>query len=104
MSVLSTSQAGKSVITHELTVLFEPDIAAGLPQAIEAVILAAERAGFTVYSMDIEGKKTLAYPIQGKEQSIYANFNLGGNGSPSALVDALEDDRVLRYLLVAVKK
>lgn len=104
-SGLSTMQAGKDGIKYELTVVYAPCNAPVLSSMVNSTVRDAERAGFKVQSMDIEGVKTLAYPIQkyGKEhpKGIFAYFILSGNGSPVELSEMLnEPDLVLRYLLV----
>ena len=104
-SGLSTMQAGKDGIKHELTVVYVPCGVTALTSVVKHTVDDAERAGFKVQSMDIEGAKTLAYPIgkYGKEhpKGIFAYFILSGNGSPTGLSGRLnEHDLVLRYLLV----
>lgn len=105
-SGLSTMQAGKDGIKHELTVVYIPCDANTLASVVKRTVNYAEEAGFKVLSMDIEGAKTLAYPINngyGKEypKGIFAYFILSGNGSPTALSDCLSGDILaLRHLLV----
>lgn len=105
MSGLSTTQAGNNGIMHELTVVYVPCDATALTSVVKHTVDDAEKAGFKVESMDIEGAKTLAYPIHkyGKEhpKGIFAYFILSGNGGPTELSERLnEHDLVLRYLLV----
>lgn len=105
MSGLSTTQAGKDGIEHELTVIYAPCDASTLSSLVNSTVEDAEKAGFKVQSMDVEGAKTLAYPVDkcGKEypKGIFAYFILSGNGSPTRLSEMLnEHDLVLRYLLV----
>lgn len=106
MSGLNTTQVGKDGPYYELTVIYAPDDAANLADAVDATVKNAVKTGFEVCSMDIEGKKVLAYPVtdkEGKEHSkgVYAFFILRGYGHAYALEDAFrEDHRVLRYLLV----
>lgn len=104
-SGLSTMQAGKDGIKHELTVVYVPCDVTALTSVVKHTVDDAERAGFKVQSMDIEGAKPLAYSIQkyGKEhpKGIFAYFILSGNGSPVELSERLnERELVLRYLLV----
>lgn len=104
-SGLSTMQAGKDGIKHELTVVYAPCDATALTSVVKHTVDDAEAAGFKVLSMDIEGVKTLAYPVSkyGKEhpKGIFAYFILSGNGSPTQLSDRLNGHNlVLRYLLV----
>lgn len=103
----STMQAGKTVQDYELTVIYSPcnAQAQALASSVKFTVEDAETAGFEVYSMDIEGKKRLAYPINkyGKEEKygIYAFFRLAGNGCVSELSDKLcGANTVLRHLLV----
>lgn len=101
----STMQAGKTAQEYELTVIYLPCNAQVLASSVKFTVEDAERAGFEVYSMDIEGKKRLAYPINryGKEEEygIYAYFRLAGNGCVSELNDRLcGANTVLRHLLV----
>lgn len=104
-SGLSTMQAGKDGIKHELTVIYAPCNAPVLSSMVNSTVRDAEKAGFKVQSMDVEAAKTLAYPVRkcGKEYSkgIFAYFILSGNGSPTELSERL-NERVLalRYLLV----
>lgn len=105
-SGLSIMQAGNEGITYELTVVYAPNEVADLAEAVNATVKYATDAGFSVCSMDIDGKKTLAYPIRdmhGEEQAkgIFAYFILSGKGRPSELSEVLcADLRVLRHLLV----
>lgn len=104
-SGLSTMQAGKDGIKYELTVVYAPCDATALTSVVKHTVDDVEKAGFKVQSMDIEGAKTLAYPIQkyGKEypKGIFAYFILSENGSPTELSKRLnEHDLALRYLLV----
>lgn len=104
-SGLSTMQAGNNGIKYELTVIYAPCNAPALSSLVNSTVVDAEKAGFKVLSMDVDGAKTLAYPIQkcGKEypKGIFAYFILSGNGSPTELSEKLSR-RVLtlRYLLV----
>lgn len=105
MSGLSTTQAGKDGIEYELTVIYAPCDASTLSSLVNSTVEDAENAGFKVQSMDIEGAKTLAYPISkcGKEypKGIFAYFILSGNGSSVGLSTRLnEHELALRYLLV----
>ena len=104
-SGLSTMQAGKDGIKHELTVIYAPCDASALSSLVNSTVEDAEKAGFKVQSMDIDSAKTLAYPVRkcGTEYSkgIFAYFILSGNGSPTELSERLnERELVLRYLLV----
>ena len=105
MSGSSTTQAGNDGITHELTVVYVPCDATALISVVKHTVDDVEKAGFKVQTMDIEGAKTLAYPIHkyGKEhpKGIFAYFNLSGNGCPTELSERLNaHNLVLRYLLV----
>ena len=106
MSGLSTMQAGREELGYELTVVYVPNDASVLSTAINSTVADATSAGFNVYSMDVDGEKTLAYPIRGKgggeyPRGIFAYFILSGNGCAYELSSALDaNNQILRYLLV----
>lgn len=106
MSGLSTTQAGKSGPVYELTVIYAPRNVAHLAGVVNITVEQATKAGFEVCTMEIDGKKTLAYPVRdedGKEHAkgVFAYFTLRGDGSAFQLSQTLNaDNQVLRYLLV----
>ena len=106
MSGLSTTQAGKSGPYYELTVIYAPRNAANVADVVNTTIAQATKAGFEVCTMEIDGKKTLAYPVRdedGKEHAkgVFAYFTLSGCGRAFELSRTLDaDNQVLRYLLV----
>lgn len=109
MSGSTTTQAGKEQF-YELTVLYTPENVSDCTGVVSETMKAIFRAGFAVISMDIEGKKSLYYPVTSKlgkltEQALYVYFTLKGDGVPRELSTALESDKqVLRYLLMKVKR
>lgn len=85
---------------YELTILFRTELDA--EKELYRVREMIEREGGKVVSMEIEGKKRLAYRINNEEYATYTYMNLElPDGKPASISSKLNiTDEVLRYLLV----
>lgn len=85
---------------YELTILFRTELDA--EKELYRVREMIEREGGKVVSMEIEGKKRLAYAINNEEYATYTYMNLElPEGKPATISSKLNiTDEVLRYLLV----
>ena len=87
---------------YELTVLFHPDLVMNLDPALGKVTKIIESAGGKITKTDNDGKKRLAYPINGQDFAIYYYIDLAlPADAPVKISSALNiAEEVLRYLLV----
>lgn len=85
---------------YELTILFRTELDA--EKELYRVREMIEREGGKVTSMEIEGKKRLAYRINNEEYATYTYMNIElPEGKPATISSKLNiTDEVLRYLLV----
>ena len=87
---------------YELTVIFHPDLEMNIDPAIEKVrkILEANKSNITKEEAD--GKKRLAYSINGQDFGVYHYFELElPPEAPAKISSTLNiSDEILRHLLV----
>lgn len=87
---------------YELTVLFHPDLEMNLDPAVDKVKKLIESNGGKITKEENDGKKRLAYKINGQEFAIYyfTDVELPAE-APAKISSAMNiNDEVLRYLLV----
>ncbi len=89
---------------YELSVLFHPDLEMNIAPALDKVKAIIENAGGKIEKEENEGKKRLAYSINGQDFAVYYFFNLSlPAAAPSKISSTMNiADEVLRYLLVRV--
>ena len=87
---------------YELSVLFHPDLEMNLDPALDKVAKIIENAGGKIDKTENDGKKRLAYSINGQDFAIYYYFNLSLPGEAPAKISSSLNiaDEALRYLLV----
>lgn len=90
--------------SYELTVLFHPDLEMNLAPAIDKVKALIESNDGKIVKEVAEGKKRLAYNIDGQDFAVYHFYELQLPAqSPAKISSTLNiTDEVLRYLLVNV--
>lgn len=89
---------------YELSVVFHPDLEMNLDPALDKVKKIIEQNGGKITKEENEGKKRLAYSINGQDFAIYYYFNLELPAEAPAKISSTFNitDEVLRYLLVRV--
>ena len=89
---------------YELSVLFHPDLEINLEPAIEKVKKLIEGNGGKITREENDGKKRLAYSINGQDFAVYYYFDLElPSEAPAKISSTLNiTDEVLRFLLVRV--
>ena len=89
---------------YELSVLFHPDLEMNLDPALDKVKKIIESAGGKIEKEDNDGKKRLAYSINGQDFAVYYFINLSLPADAPAKISSTLNitDEVLRYLLVRV--
>ena len=89
---------------YELSVVFHPDLEMNLDPALDKVKKIIEQNGGKIDKEENEGKKRLAYPINGQDFAIYYYFNLSLSAEAPAKISSVFNitDEILRYLLVRV--
>jgi small subunit ribosomal protein S6 len=89
---------------YELTVLFHPDLEMNIDPALDKVKKLIEANGGKIASEEAEGKKRLAYSINGQDFAVYHFFNVSLPAAAPAKISSVLNitDEVLRYLLVTV--
>ena len=89
---------------YELTVLFHPDLEMNLDPAIDKVKKIIETNGGEIKKEEAEGKKRLAYSINGQSYAVYYFFNLALPADAPAKISSVLNitDEAIRYLLVTV--
>lgn len=87
---------------YELSVLFHPDLEMNLDPALDKVAKIVESAGGKIVKVDNDGKKRLAYAINGQDFALYYYYDLSLPAEAPAKISAAFNiaDEVLRYLLV----
>jgi len=87
---------------YELSVLFHPDLEMNLDPAIDKVKKLIENNGGEITKEENEGKKRLAYPINGQDFAVYYYMDLKLPAEAPAKISSVMNitDEVLRYLLV----
>ena len=87
---------------YELSVLFHPDLEMNLAPALDKVKTIIKNAGGKIEKEEAEGKKRLAYSIDGQDFAVYHYLNLSLPATaPNKISSAMNiNDEVLRYLLV----
>jgi len=89
---------------YELTVLFHPDLEMNLDPALDKVKKLIESNGGKIEKEEADGKKRLAYKINGLEFAVYYFFTISlPADAPAKISSTLNiSDEVIRYLLVRV--
>ena len=87
---------------YELSVLFHPDLEMNLDPALDKVKKLIEQNGGEITKEENEGKKRLAYPVNGQDFAVYYYFNLSLPAEAPAKISSVLNisDEVIRYLLV----
>ena len=87
---------------YELSVLFHPDLEMNLEPALDKVKKIIETAGGKINKEDNDGKKRLAYSINGQDFALYYYFDVALPSEAPAKISSVLNitDEVLRYLLV----
>ena len=89
---------------YELSVLFHPDLEMNLDPALDKVKKIIEQNGGKITKEENEGKKRLAYSIDGQDFAIYYYYDVALPADAPAKISSVMNitDEVLRYLLVRV--
>lgn len=89
---------------YELTVLFHPDLEMNLDPAIAKVKKLIETSGGNITKEENDGKKRLAYSLNGQDFAVYYFLDLELPAEAPAKISSTLNitDEVLRYLLVRV--
>jgi small subunit ribosomal protein S6 len=89
---------------YELTVLFHPDLEMNLDPALDKVKKTVESAGGKITKEENDGKKRLAYSINGQDFAVYYYLDISlPADAPLKISSTLNiTEEVLRYLLVRV--
>ena len=89
---------------YELTVLFHPDLEMNLDPAIDKVKKLIESNGGKITKEENDGKKRLAYSINGQDFAVYYYLDLSlPADAPLKISSTLNiTEEILRYLLVRV--
>lgn len=87
---------------YELTVLFHPDLEMNIDPSVEKVKKIITSNGGKIEKEEAEGKKRLAYSINGQDFAIFYFFDVALPAeAPSKISSTFNiNDEVLRYLLV----
>ena len=89
---------------YELTVLIHPDLEMNLDTATNKIKDLIAKNGGKITKEENDGKKRLAYPIQGQDFAVYYYYELELPAEAPAKISATLNitDEVLRHLLVTV--
>ena len=89
---------------YELTVLIHPDLEMNLDAATNKIKDLIAKNGGKITKEENDGKKRLAYPIQGQDFAVYYYYELELPVEAPAKISATLNitDEVLRHLLVTV--
>ena len=89
---------------YELSILYHPDLETNMDPALAKVKKLIESVGGKITKEDNDGKKRLAYSINGQEFAVYYFYDVElPADAPAKLSSTLNiTDEVLRYLLVRV--
>ena len=87
---------------YELTVVFHPDLEMNLDPALDKVKKLIEQNGGKITKEENDGKKRLAYSINGQDFAVYYYFNVNLPAEAPAKISSVLNitDEVLRFLLV----
>ncbi len=87
---------------YELSVLFHPDLEMNLEPALDKVKKIIESNGGKINKEENDGKKRLAYSINGQDFALYYYFDVSLPSEAPAKISSVLNitDEVLRYLLV----
>ena len=87
---------------YELTVLIHPDLEMNLDPALDKVRKTVESAGGKITKEENDGKKRLAYSINGQDFAVYYYIDVQLPAEAPAKISSVMNitDEVLRYLLV----
>lgn len=87
---------------YELSVVFHPDLEMNIDPALDKVKKIIEQNGGKITKEENEGKKRLAYSINGQDFAIYYYFDLELPAEAPAKLSSTFNitDEILRYLLV----
>lgn len=87
---------------YELVVLFHPDLEMNLDPALDKVKNLIEANHGKIVKEEAEGKKRIAYAINGQEFAVYHYYELQLPAEAPAKISSVLNitDEVLRYLLV----
>ena len=87
---------------YELTVVFHPDLEMNLDPALDKVKKLIKANGGKITKEEPDGKKRLAYPINGNEYAIYYFMDVELPAEAPAKISSTLGitDEVIRYLLV----
>lgn len=91
--------------TYEVMYIVDPETAADKIEKLnEAVGKLIEKEGGEVVQMNVIGMKTMAYPIQKKEEGYYVLFEINGSGQEIAELERRMrvNDMIMRYITVRV--
>ena len=89
---------------YELTVLIHPDLEMNLDAATNKIKDLIAKNGGKITKEENDGKKRLAYPIQGQDFAVYYYYELELPAEAPAKISATLNitDEALRHLLVTV--
>ena len=89
---------------YELAVLIHPDLEMNLDPALDKVRKTVESAGGKITKEENDGKKRLAYSINGQDFAVYYYLDLSlPADAPLKISSTLNiTEEILRYLLVRV--
>lgn len=87
---------------YELSLLFHPDLEMNLDPALDKVKKLIKSAGGKIVKEEPDGKKRLAYPIDGNEYAIYYFMDVElPSEAPAKISNTLGiTDEVIRFLIV----
>ncbi|MBR3253807.1 30S ribosomal protein S6 [Candidatus Saccharibacteria bacterium] len=87
---------------YELTVVFHPDLEMNLDPALDKVKKLIEQNGGKITKEENDGKKRLAYSVNGQDFAVYYYFNVNLPAEAPAKISSVLNitDEVLRFLLV----
>lgn len=87
---------------YELSILIHPDLEMNLDPVLDKVKKLVEGAGGKIVKEDAEGKRRLAYQINGQDFAIYYYYDLELPAEAPAKISSVLNitDEVLRHLLV----
>ncbi len=89
---------------YELSILFHPDLEMNLDPVLAKVKKLIEDHGGKIVKEENDGKKRLAYTVDGQEFAVYYFYDLQLPAEAPAKISGVLNitDEVLRYLLVKV--
>ena len=87
---------------YELSILFHPDLEMNLDPALDKVKKLIKNAGGKITKEEPDGKKRLAYPIDGNEYAIYYYMDVELPADAPAKISSTLGitDEVIRFLIV----